>query len=286
MSYVLLAWIATIMYGLETVIIKLSGKYAIKNPWLFNALWNVLFTVFMIPIFTSHPVALPKIWGNLLITSFLSAVCCILYIISTYRLDVSTISPLYNVRTGLAVLFAALLLGEKMTSHQLSLVGIIIVMGFIVTVDEKFSLQSFFRKDIIIALIYMALLALYVVYAKKTILDIGYWSATIWQTILIPIMLIPTFPKFSKEIKSITRKQMIPIILVSVTSTVGYLLANKAIETNVGITSVIMTFPLPMILAFIISLIWPKLMEKHPLKIYAIRFAATAIMFMCALGLG
>ena len=286
MSFIVYAWLATIVFGFETIIIKLSGKYSIKNPWLFNALWNIVFIIFMIPIFISHPISMPKMWANLLIATLLCAVSCTLYIISTYKLDVSVISPLYNVGTGLKVIFAALLLGEKMNSHQLMLVGIIIVMGFIITLDEKTSFKSFFRIDIIIALVFMVILALYVVYFKKTMIDIGFWNATIWVALLTPIFLIPTYFKFSKDIKTITKKQMIPVLLVAGTSTVGYIISSKAYETNVGITSTIMSFPSSMVLAFIMSFIWPKLMEKHSLKIYVIRFAAAAVMFVSTLGLG
>jgi hypothetical protein len=99
-------------------------------------------------------------------------------------------------------------------------------------------------------------------------------------------MLLFTFPKFKKDIKTLTRKQLIPVVLVTMTSMTAFLAVNKAYEVNVGITTVIMSIPSSMILAFIMSRIWPTLMEKHPLKVYAVRFAATAIMFVCALGLG
>ncbi len=72
---------------------------------------------------------------------------------------------------------------------------------------------------------------------------------------------------------------------MTVTSTIAYLIANKAYESNVGITSVIMTFPATMTIAFTLTMIWPKLLERHTMKVYALRFAATAIMFMCAVQL-
>lgn len=286
MSYIVFAWLATFTYGFETIIIKLSSKYAIKNPWLFNILWNILFVIFMIPIYVTHPIEIPKVWGSLLITAVLSAICCVLFMILTYRLDVSVLSPLYNVKTGLSVLFASFLLGETMNFNQSILVFIIIIMGFAVTIDEKTTFKSFFRRDILIAMAFMCILALYVVFLKKTMIDIGFWNATVWVAVLNLLLLVPTYPKFVKDIKTLTIKQMIPVLLVTGTSTVGYILSNKAYEVNVGITSVIMTFPVSMILAFILALIWPKLMERHLMKIYALRFAATAVMLWCAVQLG
>jgi drug/metabolite transporter (DMT)-like permease len=285
MSFTAYAWIATFIYGFETIIVKLTSKYAIKNPWLFNILWNVVFAVAMIPIYATQQIDMPLKWHNLIIASILSAVCCVLYMIATYRLDVSVISPLYNVRTGLSVLFAAMLLGETMNIYQSILVAVIICMGFLVTIDETTTLKSFFRRDILIAMAFMVLLALYTVYLKKTILDLGYWNATVWVAVLSLVFLIPTYPKFIHDAKKLTKKQLVPVVIVTITSVVAYLVSNKAYEVNVGITSVIMTFPSSMIIAFILAVVWPKLMERHTMKVYVMRFIATAIMFVCAVQL-
>lgn len=285
MSYTIYAWLAVAIYGFETIIVKLTGKYAIKNPWLFNMLWNGLFAVFMIPFFFNKEVGIPQLWGNLLITSFLSAICCALYIISIYRIDVSVLSPMYNIRTGFSVLFGFFLLGEVLTPYKLVLIGIIIIMGLLVSFDETFSFKSFFKKDILIALVFMVFLALYGVFLKKTIGDIGYWNATVWIAMLNAVFLLFTYPKFKNDIKTLRKKQYLPVILITITSTIAYLVSNKAYEVNVGITTVIMSIPSSMILAFIMSRIWPTLMEKHPIKVYAVRFIAAAIMFVCAIQL-
>jgi drug/metabolite transporter (DMT)-like permease len=286
MSYVAFAWIAVIVYGLETVIIKLSSKYSIKNPWLFNILWNIIFVLFMVPFYASQHISMPKTWESLLVVSTLSAVCSILYIVMIYRLDVSVLSPLYNVKTGLAVFFAWALLGETMTMYQSVLVMIIIVMGFIVSIEEKTTFKSFFRKDIVYAMVFMVVLALYVIFLKKTILDIGFWNTNVWVAGLTLVFLLPTYTKFKKDLKTLTWKQVVPVVLVALTSTIAYVTSNKAYEAHVGITSVIMSFPSSMILAFILAIVWPQLMERHTMKVYAMRFAATAVMFWCAIQLG
>jgi len=286
MSYIVFAWAATFTYGFETIIIKLSSKYAIKNPWLFNILWNFLFVLFMVPIYANYPITIPDKWGSLLIASVLSAICCVFFMVLTYRLDVSVLSPLYNVKTGLTVLFASLLLGENMNHYQSMLIVIIIIMGFAVTVDEKTTIQSFFKKDILFAMIFMTLLAIYVVFLKKTIIDIGFWNATVWVAVFTLLFILPTYPKFKNDIHTLTKKQLLPVILVTCTSVFGYIVSNKAYEVNVGITSAIMTFPASMIMAFILAVIWPKLLERHSMKIYGLRFAATFIMFWCAIQLG
>lgn len=285
MSYVAYAWLATAIYGFETVITKLTGKYAIKNPWLFNILWNGMFALFMVPFYFRPEVGIPHVWGNLIITSLLSAICCILYILSIYRIDVSILSPMYNIRTGLSVLFGFFMLGETLTPYKTFLIVVIVVMGMLVSFDEKFSFKSFFTKNIILAFIFMIFLALYGIFLKKTITEIGYWNATVWTSFLPALFLLSTYPKFSKDIKTLRRKQFLPVVAVTITSLIAFLAVNKAYEVNVGITTVIMSIPSSMIIAFAMSIIWPTLMEKHPLKIYAVRFASAAIMFACAVQL-
>jgi drug/metabolite transporter (DMT)-like permease len=285
MSYVVFAWIATTVYGFETIVTKLSGKYAVKNPWVFNILWNWFFLILMIPFYFNSEVGIPHKWGNLIIASILSSICCILYIISIYRIDVSVLSPMYNIRTGFSVLFSFFILGETLSSYKLFLIAVIIIMGLLVSFDEKFSFNAFLTKNTLIALIFMVFLALYGIFLKKTIVDIGYWNATVWTGALPAFFLLLTYPKFKKDIRKVRRKQLLPIIFVAITSVLGTLAANKAYAVNVGITTVIMSIPSSMILAFILSIIWPKLMEKHPLRVYAVRFASAAVMFACAIQL-
>ncbi|PIV71022.1 hypothetical protein COW57_01920 [Candidatus Roizmanbacteria bacterium CG17_big_fil_post_rev_8_21_14_2_50_39_7] len=226
-------------------------------------LWNGLFVVFMIPFYFNSEVSIPHKWDNLIIASLLSAVCCALYVICTYRIDVSVLSPMYNIRTGFSVLFGFLLLGETLTPYKIFLIGIIIVMGLLVSLDEKFSFRSFLTKNIFVAIVFMVFLALYSIFLKKTIVEIGYWNATVWVPILTAVFLLFTFPKFKKDIKTLRKKHTLPIVLVTLTTVFGGLAINKAYAVNVGITTVIISIPSSMILAFIMSLFWPKLMENN-----------------------
>ena len=136
-------------------------------------------------------------------------------------------------------------------------------MGLLVSLDEKFSFRSFLTKNIFVAIVFMVFLALYSIFLKKTIVEIGYWNATVWVPILTAVFLLFTFPKFKKDIKTLRKKHTLPIVLVTLTTVFGGLAINKAYAVNVGITTVIISIPSSMILAFIMSLFWPKLMENN-----------------------
>ena len=73
--------------------------------------------------------------------------------------------------------------------------------------------------------------------------------------------------------------------MMSLALAFGTLAANKAYAVNVSISSVITALPISMIMVFVLSIFAPKLLEKHPVKVYAVRFAAAAVMFLASLGL-
>ena len=63
----------------------------------------------------------------------------------------------------------------------------------------------------------------------------------------------------------------------------GDILANKAYADNVSISTAIISLPCSMIIAVILSFFRSNLLEKHTVKIYLIRFIATAVMILSAL---
>jgi hypothetical protein len=107
----------------------------------------------------------------------------------------------------------------------------------------------------------------------------------LWIAIINCVFLIPTVHLFYKDIKKLNTGHIIPIGLMGLFSTVTDFAANIAYGINVGVSSLIMNTPFSMILAFFLSIFAPKLLEKHSLKIYAIRFGATAIMIWAAMQL-
>ncbi len=67
--------------------------------------------------------------------------------------------------------------------------------------------------------------------------------------------------------------------------TLGTIAVNKAYQTNISITSVIISVPLSMIAAYVLSIFAPRLLEKHTQKVYLVRFAAAALMIVGAIQL-
>jgi drug/metabolite transporter (DMT)-like permease len=195
------------------------------------------------------------------------------------------LSPLFNFRTVFSVLLAALILHQFLQGWQYMLIGIIFAAGLFASYNEHEKLRSFFHKPILIAMIEMVIISLYGVFINKAIVDTGFWSTTMWVAIVGQGFLVVTWPKFQKDLRKINLTQVGSLSAMSVFGTTGMIAANFSYGGNVGIASTIMAIPFGMVIALVFSLFAPTLLERHPVKIYIIRFIATVIMFAAALRL-
>lgn len=285
MNYVIFAWLATIFYGFEVFIGKLTSKYGIKNVWAFSFFFSLFTTILTIPVGIIHHVSFPKVWPIMLLIAGFYALTIICYSLSLYALDITVFSPLFNIRIAFVALFGMVLVGEVLSLEQYILISIVIIAGFFVTMDEKLTLRSFFQKKIFIALLCMTFLALWNVYTKIAVATNGYWETNIWTVVIGQLLLCATIPLFKKDLKQIRFKTLIPLSVIAISATIGNLTSAAAFAINGSITSAILSLPISMILTIGYSLIASKPLEKHTVKIYIIRFIATAVMILAALKL-
>lgn len=285
MSFVAFAWIASIVFGLEVLIGKLASKYEIRNPWLFNFAWSVFYFSFMLPFALANGVGLPTHWGNVLIAGFVSALFGILYIWAMFRLDVSVISPLFNFRTAFSAILGVALLGEQLSGVQWLLIGAIFVAGMFVSIDERLKLRSFLQWPIAVTIGSMFILSLFGYYTNKALADNGYWEVTLWILLLTTVFTLPTVPLFSADIRKTPVRAYSGVAVMGLFGVFGTIAANLAYKENISISSAIISLPLSMVFAFLLSRVAPSVLEKHTLRIYIIRFTAAAVMIGAALRL-
>ena len=285
MSFFIFAWIASVAYGAEVVLAKLTSKYSLKNPWAFNFLWNVMLVLLIAPIAYFNGLGIPKMWGNIFLAGATTAIFSSIYIYVLYKIDVSVASPLFNFRTIFALFFGAVMLHETIFNWQYPLIAVTVIAGFFVTYNEKFSLKSFFNFHVLLLIIGMSVLAIYSVFLNRAIADTGYWNATFWNMVLVPFFLLPTVPFFKKDVRKVNLKQLGGLTIVSIAGIVGVIASNVAYASNVGITSVIISIPFSMLMVIFLAAFWPTLLEKHTAKVYAVRLLAAAVMIISALKL-
>lgn len=285
MDYLGFAWIASLAYGLEVFASKLVAKHSLKNPWLFNFVWSSFILVFTLPLALSQGFTWPTNWSNLLPAGILYTFSGLFYLLSLYRLDVSVISPLFNSRTVMSVLLGVWLLQEKLSGEQLVLISLIFFLSILVTLDERWDLRSFLQPAVALLLLCTLSLSLMSVYINRATAENGYWTVTLFLPVINQLILLLTWPKFSADWSTINRSNLWLVALIAVLGTIGSLAANRAYAQNVSLPAVIISLPISLCLAFFFSLVNPRLLESHPLKVYLVRFVSASLMIAAALRL-
>ncbi|KKP86807.1 MAG: Permease of the drug/metabolite transporter superfamily [Parcubacteria group bacterium GW2011_GWC1_35_8] len=285
MTLYFFAWTASLLFGLEGIIAKLVNKHSINNVWLFNFIWALFSFLFVIPVAFYFGAGIPLSWNYIFLGSIFFALATVLNTISLSRLDISVFVPLFSFRTAMAVIISSFFIQEILTVHQYFLIAIILIFGIFVSFDEHFSFKSFFNRNILIALTCMFFYVILSIFLKKSIAINDFWTTTLWITLLGQCWLLFTIPLFKKVELAINVKQCLNVAVVAFIGTVGMLAANAAYAKNVSLSTVIISLPLSMIIAFLFSIFAPELLEKHSLKVYAVRFTAAIIMIIAAINL-
>jgi drug/metabolite transporter (DMT)-like permease len=285
MSYILFAWIASFAFGVEVLLSKLTSKYGIQNPWVFNFVWRIVLVVLMFPVALYSGLSIPSHWTNILLAAGFDALFSVIFAFCLFKLDVSTFSPLFNFTTIFSLGLGALILNEKILFWQIPLILVVVLAGFFVTYNEKFTMKAFFNKYVLLFIFGMLFLAIYRTFLNLAIEDSGFWNTTFWSLFFVPFFLLFTTPFLKKDIQKVKFLQIGSLAVVSIASVAGLVLSNIAFSQNVGIVSIIMSIPFSMILAVILAFLWPSLLEKHTKKVYAVRLISAFVMILCALKL-
>jgi drug/metabolite transporter (DMT)-like permease len=286
MTPILFAWIASFSYGIYAITAKLIGKYQLKNSYQFSFFITLFSGIIMATISYFYGGRWPSNWTYILLAALFLAVGNALYLRALKVLDVSVFSPLFNIRVAITVILGAVLLGENFSTNTLSLIITIFIAGFFATMDERFSVRSFFTKNIGLGILFMLVLSIQSILVNRAVDQTEYWTATLWMSLsAILASFLILYPKFKSDLSRTKPKEYIGVGLLAVIGSVGDLAAYRAFAGNVSVSSVIISLPLSMVLAFILSIWKPALLEKHSYKVYLVRFAAAAIMIWAALQL-
>ena len=285
MSVYFFAWVASIAYGLEGILAKITSRHSVKNPWLFIFLWQLFVLIGTAILAFYFGAGIPAHWLYIILASVAYTLAGVFFTLSLYKLDVSVIAPLANFRTPIAVLAGAIFLGEILTYNQYFIILLIFICGIFASLDENLNVKSFFNRGTGLAVLAMVFSLLLSLFIKKAVADTNFWDTSLWVALLGQIWLCTTIPFFKNEFKKLTGKQYGIIITTAFVGMFGTLSANAAFAINVSIATTIISLPVSMLIVFLSSFFFPELLEKHALKVYIVRFTAAAIMILAALKL-
>lgn len=282
---ILFAWVASITSGFEPLIIKATSRQQVKDPWLFNVLWLAISAPFIILFALFRGGGMPASWPTLILAAASAAGFYVLYTLSIYKLDVTTLSPLFSLRTVFAVLLGIIFLGEGVSLLGATLIAVIILASPLASYDEHLRLKAFMHKQILLAVAAMFVLALEGYFVNRSAAANGYATTILWQDILSLLMLLPTLALAKLDKERMTRSKLLPFLLLGLTGFIYRATTTVAYAHNLALSSVIVSLPFSMVFAYLVSRRRPDMLESHPPRVYAMRFAGTAIMITAAIWL-
>jgi drug/metabolite transporter (DMT)-like permease len=281
----LYAWIASIVSGIEPLVIKATSRHLIKNSWLFNIFW-VAFGIPLVAVFAiSRGAGLPVNWLLTITLSFVHALFYIFYTISIYRMDVSTLAPLFSIRTIFAVILGVIFLHEHLSVLGVVLIAAIILASPLASYDERLKIKAFWQKSTILAILAMFVLALAGYLTNRSVAVNGFATTLLWQNIGVLCFLLPTGLLARSDFKQVNKRRLLPFIFLGVTEFLYTLTATRAYAHNLALSSAIVSLPLSMVFAAALSGKYGEVLERHSRRVYALRFGAAAIMVGSAIWL-
>ena len=282
---ILFAWIAAIASGIAPLVIKASSKKLIKSPWLFNILWISFRMPLVIILAIFKDGGLPKNILPIIILALCYACYYMLFTYAQYKIDVTTMSPLFTFRSIFSAILGVVFLAEKITLTSFILMLIIIAFSPFASYSEKLKLKAFLSKDVAVAILAMLLLALVGYFTKVSISINGYGTTLLWQDPLILIFLMPTILLTSKDDRQVPKGRLYPFIILGIAGFVYLAASSAAYARNLTLSSIIISLPLSMVFAYLLSRKFKNFLEEHSKKVYLIRFSAAAVMVTCAIWL-
>jgi hypothetical protein len=92
MSFVLIIWLSSFAYGLQTIIGKLTAKYSLSNPWQLNFFWTTFNLLLILPIALAFDaVKVPNRLLPYMMAGLFLALANVLLTYSIYKLDVTVL---------------------------------------------------------------------------------------------------------------------------------------------------------------------------------------------------
>ncbi len=286
MPYYVYAWVGTLLLGFYAIIAKLTGKYKITNPSQFSFFATLFGGFITIGMALLNGAGWPKNWTFIILAGLFLAISNLIYLIVVKKLDVTVLSPLFNLKSVATVLLGYFFLGEILTTRMMVLIGVVVVAGIFATMDERFSLKSFLNKNIMLGIFLMFFASIQVLLINRALSQNSYWTGMMWMVIISIIFSFGiNYPRFYKDLKKTKIKDYSGVVLLAIFGGLSDLAVYKAYEGNVGVSSIIFSLPLSMVLSLFFVFWKPDLLEKHTVKVYIVRFAAAAVMILGALGL-
>ena len=273
MSYIFLSFLASTLFAGSIIVNKLLAKHKIDNP-------DSLFTLLMflslpgalvIPFIPFATLSLPPVTHLLLYSIFFTA-GMYLFSQAIYTIDASVVGPIFQLQAGLIVVLAAIFLGERFSFANYVWIFLLLIGVALVSLTEKMKLGIFLQRGMLFLLAMQLFHAISNIFVGFALREVNFWSVVFYGAIvnftLGVIFYLTQKPKINYPTNTLGS-----VFLGRAFSFAGAVALFSAFETNLSISSTIglLSGPIVFIVSIIASKWFPKLLEHHSAKVYAIR---------------
>lgn len=287
MNYIAFSILAAVSFAISIIVGKFVSKKRIENAdslfvlSLLTLLSVGIFIPLIVPIYITKTAILPVIlYSATYILGFY------LYIKALFLVDASVIGPILQFQAGFLVILAALFLGEGYSLPTYLWLAALIFGAILVSMSEKLRLSDFFQKGVLLLIGTQLLHAISNLFVGISLKTISFWSVMFFNGVGIAL----TALLFSL-IKKPKLKYPAPTIRLLVArgafSVMGAAALFRAFQENLSISGVIglMAAPIVFVISILASVFYPKLLEHHSARVYAVRGVGLLIILFGAIKL-
>ncbi|MBN2101039.1 EamA family transporter [Candidatus Dojkabacteria bacterium] len=293
--YILYAFLSSIMFALLNLFSKIVIKYKAKNPVSISLIKNVVrLTLLASYVFIfGHGINIPG--RNELIVFLLYGlffvVGDIFYFKGMEKVDVSVSSPLFSMRTVFSVVLVYILGIETYSLLEYVLIFLLLPLAILISMKKDFKLKNFLNPGIAYLMVEYFSLAVISILTNRGQLRMDFVDFSFWSILVVVILNLSFLPWVFGDIKKIVgrpKKLLLPISILGIVSLAGSVLQVVALAGNVAVVTAIISLPLSLVLATVITIFKPGYIENNPWWVYLLRFVAAgcSLIIVLAVGLG
>lgn len=279
MSYITLALLSLAAFSVYNVSQKIVLKYLVDDSFVFSFYYYLFALLFFVPFILMGKVSglnMTQFWPTAL-AGTVRTIMFVTYLWTFKKMDVTVITSMFNLRVILVALAEVVLLGTLFTWGDFGWMVVLIIGGIFLSMDENFNWRSFFTPVMGVFMIVLLLSTTQYMAIERAMAVTDFWTFNFWGFIFSMVGLIPFLIWQKKNIK-LPMKTIGISGLVTTTMLAGVLLESKAVAINPTGSSAIFALPGSMMLAMVVGLIKPGLIEDHSWKVYAVRLVSVAVM--------
>ncbi len=280
--YLLAALSSGLFFALNGLAYKAANKHAFTDPLRLLTiiyLLQLLISLSVFPLAEIYFVPGQETNFVLFVLSFFAA--SVLVGLSLPGLDASVFMPLFNLQLVFTSVFAFLLLGERFPPVSYLLMGLIVLGGVLISFDESSSLRL--GKELLPFVAGLILYGLSDSLGGRLIGSFGAINLRFWMGLGLALLSLILIPFFKVREKMAMNKLLFPFLtaffgfLALVFLTTGF---NYSVALSQALARLSGGYTLVIIL--ILARFFPKFLEKHSLKVYAVRLVGCLVMVTSA----